>query len=97
MKGLAEIYFVKSASEKMTLDDEMGGKQAVRYLTATDRNAGSENLYYFSLTGEDAEIEWQEGDSLMLELRFCAYKTNGQWHMSHCLGSIKLIEICKRN
>lgn len=74
-------------------DDEVMGRQAVRYLTLTDKNGESENRYYVSLTGRDAETEWQAGDSLILELGFCAYKHGGQWHMSHRSDSIRFVEM----
>lgn len=90
---MAQLFIVKSASEIMTLEDEMGEKLYVRYLTLTDNNKKSENLYYFSVRGKDAEIEWHVGDRIMAELWFVAYQQGGQWHMSNRSGSIDLIEV----
>ena len=90
---MAYIFIVLSSTAKMTLEDEMNGKLDVRYLTLAGINKNSENRYYISLTGKDAEIEWKEGDRIMAELWFVAYKSNGMWHMSNRSDSIKLIEI----
>ena len=90
---MADIYIVKSVTEKQTLQDDISGNQVVRYLTLGDKNPASGNRYYVSLTGQDAEIEWHEGDSIMVELWFVAYKSHGQWHMSNRSDSIKLVEI----
>ena len=90
---MAQLFIVKSASEIMTLEDEMGEKLYVRYLTLTDNNKKSENLYYFSVRGKDAEIEWHQGDRIMVELRFVAYQQGGQWHMGNRSASVDLIEV----
>ena len=71
----------------------MNGKLDVRYLTLSDNNKNSENRYYVSLTGKDADIEWHEGDRIMVELSFLAYKQSGQWHMSNRSDAIDLIEV----
>ena len=90
---MAQLLIVKSASEIMTLEGEMGEKLYVRYLTLTDNNKKSENLYYFSVRGKDAEIEWHEGDCIMVELSFLAYQHGGQWHMGNRLNTLDLIEV----
>lgn len=90
---MANIFVVKSATEKQMLFDEQFGNQVVRYLKLGDLNEASDNCYYVSLTGKDAENEWQVGDRIMMELWFVAYKSNGQWHTSNRSDSIKLIEI----
>ncbi len=90
---MAYIFIVLSSTAKMTLEDQMNGKLDVRYLTLSDNNKNSENRYYVSLTGKDAQIEWHEGDCIMVELSFLAYQQGGQWHVSNRSGSIDLIEV----
>ena len=90
---MADIYIVKSVTEKQTLQDDISGNQVVRYLTLGDKNPASGNRYYVCLSGKNADIEWQPGDRIMVELSLTAYKTQGQWHTSHCPDSINFIEI----
>jgi hypothetical protein len=89
---MATILIVESASGKTTVQDDVFGNHDVRYLTLEHKNSESGNRYYVSLTGEAADIEWQEGDSIMVELGFIAYKTGGRWHTSHHSNSIQFVE-----
>ena len=89
---MTSIFEVESASGITTIKDELGCNQDVRYLTLRNRNKGADARYYVSLMGKDADIEWQEGDLIMLELSFCAYKTHNHWHMSNRRDSISFIE-----
>ena len=90
---MRNIFEVESASGITTIQDELGCNQEIRFLTLRNRNKGSDTRYYVSLSGKDADIEWQEGDLMMLELCFCAYKTHGHWHMSNRRDSISFVEI----
>ena len=90
---MATILEVLSASGKTTVQDDLFGNHDVRYLTLGNINPASGNRYYISLSGKDAGIDWQEGDRIMVDLIFCAYKTQGQWHMSQRSDSIMLVEI----
>ena len=63
------------------------------FLTLTDKNIQSGNRYYVRLYYDNARVDWQVGDGVMLEIGLCAYKTQGQWHMSKESDSIELIEI----
>jgi hypothetical protein len=63
------------------------------FLTLTDRNTQSDNRYYVRLFRGNAEVDWQVGDSLLVDVCLCAYKTQGQWHMNKEQDSIELIEI----
>ena len=94
---MAEIFVVKSSTEKQMLNDKLFGNQVVRYVTLTDKNPASENRYYVSLTGQNAEIEWHEGDKIMLELCFVAYKSNGHWYMGNSSDAIELVEFKSQN
>ena len=38
---------------------DVKGNQDVRFLTLTDCSGNSENLYYVSLSGKNAEVDWQ--------------------------------------
>ena len=62
------------------------------FLTLTDRNTQSDNRYYVRLFRGNAEVDWQVGDSLLVDVCLCAYKTQGQWHMNKEQDSIELIE-----
>lgn len=90
---MVEILSVLSASNKVAVLDKEFGNHEVRYLTLGDINPASDNRYYVSLSGENADIEWQPGDRIMVELSLTAYKTQGQWHVCHCPDSINFIEI----
>jgi len=90
---MATILQVMSVSGKTTVMDKVFENHDVRYLTLGNQNPASGNRYYVSLTGPDAEVDWQEGDSVMVELGFFAYKNKGQWHISHCSDAMNLIEI----
>ena len=63
------------------------------FLTLTDKNIQSDNRYYVRLFRGNAEVDWQVGDSLLVDVCLCAYKTQGQWHMNKEQDSIELIEI----
>jgi hypothetical protein len=89
---MEKLFKVISSSDKTTIKDEVYGIHDVRYLTLTDVNPKSENRYYVQI-GADNDIEWQPGDRIMVELSLTAYKTQGQWHTSHCPDSINFIEI----
>jgi len=90
---MATIFKVISASNDISIQDEIMGCQDNRYLTLTETGEGSDNRYYVSLTGKAANVDWQEGDRIMVELNFIAYKNRGQWHSSHHSYAINLIEI----
>ena len=62
------------------------------FLTLTDKNIQSDNRYYVRLFRGNAEVDWQVGDSLLVDVCLCAYKTQGQWHMHKEQDSIELIE-----
>ena len=62
------------------------------FLTLTDKNIQSDNRYYVRLFRGNAEVDWQVGDSLLVDVCLCAYKTQGQWHMNKEQDSIELIE-----
>ena len=87
------IFQVLSSGSKNTIQDEVYGNHDERQLTLGDKNPASENRYYVCLSGENADIEWQPGDRIMVELSLTAYKTQGKWHVSHCPDSINLIDI----
>jgi hypothetical protein len=90
---MVSILSVLSASGKTSVHDEFGGNHDERYMTLSNTNGNSDIRYYVSLSGKDADTEWQEGDRIMVDLAFCAYKSHGQWHMSHSRESIKLIDV----
>ena len=90
---MATILQVLSSSDKVTVQDEVFGDHDVRYLTLGNSNPASGNRYYVSLSGQDAQIDWQAGDRVMVELSLVAYKHQGQWHISHPSDALKLIEI----
>lgn len=90
---MATILQLLSSSGKAAIQDDINGNHDVRYLTLGDTNPASGNRYYVSLTGPDAVIDWQVGDSVMVELGFFAYKNKGQWHVSHRSDAMNLIEI----
>ena len=92
---MANILQVLSVSDQVTVQDEVFGNHDERYLTLGNRNSASENRYYVSLSGQDAEIDWHAGDRVMVELSLVAYKHQGQWHISHPSDAMKLIEIGK--
>ena len=91
------ILQVLSVSDKVTIQDNLFKKHVIRYLKLGDKNPASENRYYVSLTGKDAENEWQSGDEILLEMNLLAIKTQGQWHMSHHSDEIKFIEVTNNN
>lgn len=90
---MVTILQVLSAGAKNTIQDEVYGNHDERQLTLGDTNPASDNRYHVSLSGKNADIEWQPGDRVMVELSLTAYKTQGQWHTSHCPESINFIEI----
>ena len=67
------------------------------FLTLTDKNIQSDNRYYVRLFRGNAEVDWQVGDSLLVDVCLCAYKTQGQWHMNKEQDSIELIESDKHS
>ena len=90
---MVEILSVLSASGKVAMLDEEFGNHDVRYLTLGERNPASGNRYYVCLTREDAEIAFEVGDKVMVELNMCAYKHSGRWHKCLRGDSMKLIEM----
>lgn len=90
---MATILQVLSSSDKVTVQDEVFGDHDVRYLTLGNSNPASGNRYYVSLSGQDAQIDWQAGDRVMVEFSLCAYKHGNQWHMVKCPDSIHFMEI----
>ena len=67
------------------------------FLTLSDKNTQSDNHYYVRLFRGNAEVDWQVGDSLLVDVCLCAYKTQGQWHMNKEQDSIELIESDKHS
>lgn len=59
----------------------MDSNQTVCYLTLGDMNSQSGNRYFVRLMGKGAEIDWQAGDRLMLNLSLSAYKTQGNGNL----------------
>jgi hypothetical protein len=92
---MLNIYNVLSSSGRTTIQDDNYDYHDVRYLTLGDANPASGNRYYVSLSGQDAGIDWQAGDRVMVEISLVAYKHQGQWHIGHSSDSLKLIEIDK--
>ena len=90
---MTSILEVLSASGKTTIQDDILGNHEVLFLTLTDRCGNSDNRYYVCLEGEKAQIDWQAGDRIMVELSLCAYKHGNQWHMAKLSDSIQLVEI----
>ena len=72
--------------------EEQRENESECFLTLTDRNTQSDNRYYVRLFRGNAEVDWQVGDSLLVDVCLCAYKTQGQWHMNKEQDSIELIE-----
>ena len=89
---MADIFEVKSVCSKTTLQNEYDDGLEVKFLTLGYQNRNSDVQYHISISGPDADIAWDVGDKLMLELRCLAYKHNNQWHISHQADSIQLIE-----
>ena len=87
---MLEFYEVRTC-KKVKLDGH--GGMTICYLTLGYINSQSDNRYIISLSGQEAAIDWHEGDRLMLNLSLCAYKTQDQWHLNTCADSLKLIEI----
>ena len=93
---MADLLKVLAASGKTTQQGVKFDNHDVCYLTLTDIGGQSDNRYYVSLTGQDAIVNWQEGDYVMVELAFKAYKNQGQWFMSRRSDAMKVIDInCK--
>ena len=69
------------------------GHQDRIYLTLSEPSGKSENRYYVSLTGKEANLDWQIGDCILVNLGLCAYKNMGQWYVCHHPGALELIEI----
>ena len=90
---MATVLKVLSASGQATIQDDYFGDHEARYLTLGNRNPASGNRYYVSLTGQDAQRDWQVGDLIMVELSFIAFKHQGQWHMSHRSDSLSFVEM----
>lgn len=90
---MTSVLEVVSSSGKTPRQDDILGNQEGCFLTLTDKGGQSDNRYYVSLSGQDAQIDWQEGDRIMVELSLVAYKHQGEWHISHPSDALKLIEI----
>lgn len=90
---MADLLKVLAVSGNTTQQEEKSDYHDVRYLTLTDIGGQSENRYYVSLAAQDANVDWHEGDYIMVELAFLAYKNRGQWRMSHHSDAMKVIEI----
>jgi len=86
------VLFVEKACKKAKFYDSQDSR-TVCYLTLGDVNSQSDNRYYVRLIGKEAEIDWQKGDRLMLNLSLSAYKTQGQWQFNDSKDTINLIEI----
>jgi hypothetical protein len=91
---MATIFRLLSVSDMVTIQDEFGNHDE-RYLTLGNSNPASGNRFYVCLSGQDAEIDWQVGDRIMVELSLTAYKHHGEWHISHPSDAITLVEIGK--
>ena len=92
-KIMTKILNYLSSGDKMMRRDALKGVQAEQCLTLTDADPESDNRYFICLRGDAAEIDWQKGDALMVELALCAYKHGGQWHMATDQNSVELVEI----
>jgi hypothetical protein len=90
---MATIFNVLSVSAPVAIQDDYLGDHDECFLTLGDRNPASGNRYYVSLTGQDAQRDWQVGDLIMVELSFIAFKHQGQWHMSHRSDSLSFVEM----
>jgi len=73
--------------------EEQRENESECFLTLTDKNIQSGNRYYVRLFYDNAKVDWQVGDSVMLEIGLCAYKTDGLWHLSHSRDAISLIDV----
>lgn len=73
--------------------EEQRENESECFLTLTDKNIQSGNRYYVRLFYDNAKVDWQVGDSVMLEIGLCAYKTDGLWHLSKQPDSVELVEI----
>ena len=94
---MADLLRVLAVSGNTSQQEEKSDNHNVCYLTLTDVNGQSENRYYVSLAGQDANVDWQEDDRIMVELAFLAYRNQGQWYMSHRSDTMKVIDInCKQ-
>ena len=89
---MADILEVKSVSYKTTALNEYDSGLEVKFLTLGYQNRNSDVLYHVSISGPDADIAWDVGDKLMLELGCLAYKHNNRWHISHQADSIELLD-----
>ena len=76
--------------------EEQRGSESDCYLTLSE-NTKSDNRYYVRLFYDIAEIDWQVGDIVMLEIGLCAYKTKGLWQLCIQSDSIELTEIDKNS
>jgi len=90
---MANILQVLSSSDKITIQDEVFGNHDERYLTLGCCNPESGNQFYISLSGQDAGIDWQAGDRIMVDVSLLAYKHQGHWHVGHSSDALTLIEI----
>ena len=88
---MRDILVVLSASEKTTKPNEKFENE--RFLTLTDCYGNSANRYYVRLTGKPAEVDWQEGDRIMVDMHLHAYKNHGLWLPCHDSNALKLIDI----
>ena len=88
---MRDILVVLSASGKTTKPGEKFEEEC--FLTLTDCYGDSANRYYVRLTGKPAEVDWQEGDRLMVDMHLHAYKHHGLWLPCHDSDAMKLIEI----
>lgn len=90
---MTSILEIVSSSGKTTIQDDILGNQEVCFITLTDKGGQSDNRYHVRLEGENAQIDWQAGDRVMVEFSLCAYKHGNQWHMAKCPDSIHFMEI----
>ena len=91
---MLDFLEVETASGKTTVQDEFEGSMEVNFLTLKYPNANSDVRFHVSVYGQDADVDWQNGDKLMIELRCPAYKHHNQWHVSHQADSIRFLEFC---
>lgn len=89
---MVEILSVLSSTRSTEMDEEFGNQEVV-YLTLGHTSPASGNRFYVRISGDDAHVDWHEGDKVMVELSLCAYKHQGHWHMSHHGNSLRFVEV----
>lgn len=90
---IKEFRILKSNGTKSDIDPQYG-VQKQQKLTLIDAGFNSANSYNVCLTGDVAETDWQNGDTLKVNvnLTLCSYEHNGQVKMAKDFDSIELSE-----